>query len=329
MIDIMNLQTMAGQQVVLDIAALRVEPGEIAAIAGPAGSGVEVLFDVLISRARPSAGGVRLAGSDPADKAAFSRKVGVLFPDDGLYMRRSSRANLALHCQLHGLPPARADEVLAQVGLGNQADAQADKLPPGLRRRLAFGRAILHRPQVLLLREPFARCDQATIALLGRVMRDLAEAGAAVLILADDTAHLDPLCDAIYTLNGGRLAEAPHPGDKPAAPQPFKIPVRAADKVILLNPGDIRYVEAQGGHAVVQTAEGRLATQFTLAELEARLARSGFFRAHRSYLVNLQHIREIIPYTRNSFSLRLDDAAGTEIPLSKSAAGELKELLGY
>jgi ABC-2 type transport system ATP-binding protein len=59
------------------------------------------------------------------------------------------------------------------------------------------------------------------------------------------------------------------------------------------------------------------------------LARSGFFRAHRSYLVNLQHVKEVIPYTRNSFSLRLDDPQNTEIPLSKSAAGELRELLGY
>jgi ABC-2 type transport system ATP-binding protein len=45
--------------------------------------------------------------------------------------------------------------------------------------------------------------------------------------------------------------------------------------------------------------------------------------------VNLQHVKEVIPYTRNSFSLRLDDGAGTEIPLSKSAAAELRELLGY
>ncbi len=331
MIEIKNLQKMAGQQLVLNVTALRVEPGEIAAIAGPAGSGAEVLFDVLLGRVRPSAGGVRMAGSDPTDKAVFSRQVGVLFAEDGLYIHRSSRANLLLHCQLHGLPPARADEVLALVGLSDQADAGFDKLPSGLRRRLAFGRAILHRPQVLLLCDPFTRCDQATIALLGRLMRDLAEAGAAVLILVDthDTTLLDPLCDVIYTVDSGRLAEASQPTESAAAAQPFKIPVRTEDKVILLNPGDIRYIEAQGGHAVVQTASGRLATQFTLAELEARLARSGFFRAHRSYLVNLQHIQEIIPYTRNSFSLRLDDAAGTEVPLSKSAAGELKALLGY
>ena len=67
----------------------------------------------------------------------------------------------------------------------------------------------------------------------------------------------------------------------------------------------------------------------TYGELEERLARSGFFRAHRAYLVNLQHVKEVIPYTRNSFTLVLDEADGTEIPLSKTAARELKELLGY
>ena len=77
------------------------------------------------------------------------------------------------------------------------------------------------------------------------------------------------------------------------------------------------------------TRDGRLPTQFTLGDLEGRLARSGFFRAHRGYLVNLQHVKEVIPFTRNSFSLRLDDPEGTLIPLSKAAAGELRDLLDY
>ena len=66
-----------------------------------------------------------------------------------------------------------------------------------------------------------------------------------------------------------------------------------------------------------------------MSELETRLARSGFFRAHRSYLVNLQHVKEVIPYTRNAYTLILDDADGTEIPLSKAAAADLRELLDY
>lgn len=66
-----------------------------------------------------------------------------------------------------------------------------------------------------------------------------------------------------------------------------------------------------------------------LWELEERLAGRGFFRAHRSYLVNLQHVKSVIPYTRATYSLILDDPAGTEIPLSRNAATELRQLLGY
>ena len=107
------------------------------------------------------------------------------------------------------------------------------------------------------------------------------------------------------------------------------IPARSNDKIILVDPAEILYVFAQEDRAYLQTVDERLLTQFTLAELEKRLLRSGFFRAHRAYLVNLQQVKEVIPYTRDSFSLRLKDAAGTKIPLSKSAERELRELLEY
>jgi ABC-2 type transport system ATP-binding protein len=329
-IQLEGLQKVIDKNLVVDIEALAVKAGEIAAIVGPVGSGKDALFDLLVGRSRPTVGALRLAGVDPAsERDPFSRQVGVLFADDSLYKHQSPRSNLTFHCRLRGLPKSRADEVLAQVGLADCAHARLEKLPSGLARRLAFGRAILHRPSVLLLAEPFARCDEASMALLGGLVRQLADDGAALLILADDTANLVTLCDTIYVLGQGRIVESYQPQAERRAELPFKIPARLEGKVALVNPADILYVVAEQSRTFLQTADGRLPTQFTLAELEERLARSGFFRAHRGYLVNLQHVKEVIPYTRNSFSLRLDDAAGTEIPLSKSAAGELRELLGY
>jgi ABC-2 type transport system ATP-binding protein len=329
MIQIEHLQKIVDHQTALDIDALRVSGGEVVAVVGATGSGIEALFDLLTGKLRPSAGLIRLAEVDPADRSAASRRVGVLFGEDALYRRQSPKSNLTLLCKLYGLPAARGLEVLQQVGMADQANASLEKLPSSLLRRLAFGRAILHRPAVLLLYEPFARCDEATISLLARLIRQLAEEGAAILILADGAAHLEGLCDRVYQFQHGRLTLPASTGEEEHPSFPFKIPVRLEDKVILVNPGEILYIEAEGGHTCLKTTGARLATQFTLNELEERLSRSGFFRAHRSYLVNLQHIKEIIPYTRNSFSLRLDDAEGTEIPLSKSAAGELRELLGY
>lgn len=331
MIKLENLQKVTDQALTVDITALTVRRGEIAAVIGTAGSGQTLLLDLLLGRTRPTAGTVRINDCDPAaDKTATSRQMGVLFAQDGLYKNLSARANLVFQCKLYGLPPSCADEVLIRVGLADRAHTRVEKLSSGLARRLALGRAILHQPPTLILVEPFARCDEASITLLERLGRQLASEGMAILILADSHhAHLTTLCDTLYTLERGRISQMMPPSDTSHNSLPFKIPVKMEDKVVLINPADILYASAQDSKAILQTSTNSLITQFTLSELEERLARSGFFRAHRGYLVNLQHVKEVIPYTRNSFSLILDDAAATQIPLSKSAAGELRNLLGY
>ena len=330
MIELKSLQKVIDQKTVMDIEALSVRAGEITALVGPVDSGKDTLFELLTGQSRPTAGEVRLAGVDPfVEKERFSRQVGVLFSEDALYKRQSAHGNLRFYCRLRRLPKSRAVEVLSQVGLADHADTRVEELPSSLVRRLAFGRAILHDPAVLLLVDPFAKCDDASVSLLSKVMRQQADDGAALLIIADDTTNLTSLCDTIYRLDQGRIVDVYKPEEERRSELPFMIPARLEGKVALVNPVDILYVVAQDDRAILQTEEGRLPTQFTLAELEKRLARSGFFRAHRGYLVNLQHVKEVIPYTRNSFSLRLRDAAGTEIPLSKSAASELRRLLDY
>ena len=147
--------------------------------------------------------------------------------------------------------------------------------------------------------------------------------------MVDNPANLNDLCDTVHLLQNGRITESYQPQSKEQETFPFKIPVRLEGKVALINPSEILYADAGDNKANLITTNGNLPTQYTLTELEKRLSRSGFFRAHRAYLVNLQHVKEVIPYTRNSFSLRLNDENNTEIPLSKSAAAELKDLLGY
>jgi len=329
MIEVIGLQKVIDGITVIDLPELRVADGEITAVVGPVGSGKNQLLDLLIGKMQPTVGSVQIAGTDPIRQDLFSRSVGVLFHDDGLYPRQTARQNLIFQTRLYGIEKSRVNEVIAQVGLADHANVRVEKLPTGLARRLAFGRAILHQPKVLILVEPFERCDEGSLTLLTRLLRQLAEDGTAVLIMADDNANLHTICDTVHLLNQGRFTETYRPGEEGQSTMPFKIPVRLEGRVALINPVEILFADAAEGRAYLQTRDGRLPTQFTLSELEERLARSGFFRAHRSYLVNLQHVKEVIPYTRNSFSLRLDDEKNTEIPLSKSAAGELRELLGY
>lgn len=330
MIEFDNLQKVIDQNTVIDIEALKVEAGEIAALVGPIDSGKETLLELLTGHTRPTAGEVTLAGIDPfTEKDQFSREVGVLFAEDKLYKRMSAEGNLKFYGRLHRLPKARVAEVLKDVGLADHADVKVAQLPSNLKRRLAFGRAILHSPGALLLVEPFANCDDTSVALLSDLMHRLATDGLATLIFAEDTTKLDPLCDMIYRLEKGRIVDAYQPGEEDQTGLPFMIPAKQEGKVDLVDPADILFVMAQDDRTLLQTTDGRLPTQFTLSELEKRLSLSGFFRAHRSYLVNLQHVKEVIPYTRDSFTLKMNDEASTQIPLSKSAARKLRKLLDY
>ena len=330
MIVLKNLQKVLDQITVIDIPALEVKAGEIAALFGPVDSGKDVLFQLLCGRIRPTNGSVRLGGVDPfCEQGAFSRQVGVLFPDNNLYKRMTVLGNLQFYGRLYRLPKTRPMQVLEHVGLADQAQTSTEKLSPGLSRRLALGRAILVSPKILLLADPFADCEQVSITLISQLVRRQAEAGAAVLIFAHDSEYLEKLWDIIYRLDQGLIVESVTPQQEQQRNRPFMIPARAEEKIILIDPAEILYVFAQEDRVYLQTIDERLLTQFTLTELEKRLSRSGFFRAHRAYLVNLQQVKEVIPYTRDSFSLRLKDAAGTKIPLSKSAERELRELLEY
>ncbi|HSJ55126.1 MAG TPA: LytTR family DNA-binding domain-containing protein, partial [Anaerolineae bacterium] len=195
--------------------------------------------------------------------------------------------------------------------------------------RLAFGRAVLHSPLVLLLLDPLANCDANSSDLLIRLIRRSASEGSAVLILTDDAAGLAPLCRPTHLLERGHLRAALVAEQATQDDLPFKIPARHEGQINLVNPAQVLYVSAEEGRTCLHTADGAITTHLTLSELEARLVRHGFFRAHRSYLVNLQRVKMVVPYTRDSFSLILDDPDNTEVPLSKAAARDLREFLGY
>ena len=334
MIELTHLQKVVERTTLIDIEGLTAVSHQITAVTGLIEPHKTAFLELLTGQTIPTAGTVRLDGLDPArQRADFARQVGALLPENGLYGRQTARQNLTFFCDLYGLPHGRADDILREVGLQDQADARAEDLAPGLARRLAFGRAILHQPAMLLLADPFAGCDRASVELLGRLMAQAAEAGTAVLLISNDAARILPLCQMVYVLENGRVAQQYQPQERGNQETlTFKIPARMEGKVVLVNPADILYATTEDGRTFLCTGDGRIPTHLTLTEVEERLSRSGFFRAHRSYLVNLQQIKEVIAYTRNSYTLILDNGGSgdrSEIPLSKGAARELRELLDY
>ncbi|MFS0907377.1 LytTR family transcriptional regulator DNA-binding domain-containing protein [Priestia aryabhattai] len=107
-----------------------------------------------------------------------------------------------------------------------------------------------------------------------------------------------------------------------------KIPAKVNEKIILFDPTEISFIESNEGVSNLHVNGEVFPCSYTLNELFKRLQIFGFFRCHRSYIVNLQRVREVITWTRNSYSLILDDPKKSSIPLSKGNLSELKEIIG-
>ncbi|MBK7893827.1 MAG: LytTR family transcriptional regulator DNA-binding domain-containing protein [Candidatus Promineifilaceae bacterium] len=335
---ITQLQKVVQQNTVIDIPELTVAAGGITAVAGLTAPHKETFIQLLTGQTAPTAGQIRLDGLDPfQERTEFAQIVGFLPAEDGLYERLTVRQNLEFYCRLYGLPLGRAVAMLAQVGLQDKAPIRVQQLSPELARRLALGRALLHQPHILILVDLFHRSAPASVEIFTQLLRQQAEAGMAILLIGDESAALTAVSHTIIIMNQGRLSHSYQPSDQPTPPAhnlPFKIPARLEGKVALVNPADILYATSDDGRTYLHVADGRIPTHLTLTEVEERLARSGFFRAHRSYLVNLQHIKEMIAYTRDSYTLILDGnqpdtTDPIEIPLSKTAARDLRDLIDF
>lgn len=108
-----------------------------------------------------------------------------------------------------------------------------------------------------------------------------------------------------------------------------KIPAKVNEKIILFDPTEIVFVESNEGISHLHVNGEVFPSSITLNDLSERLQPFGFFRCHRSYIVNLQKVREIITWTRNSYSLILEDSKKSSVPLSKGKLNELKNIIGF
>jgi two-component system response regulator LytT len=110
-------------------------------------------------------------------------------------------------------------------------------------------------------------------------------------------------------------------------PQVGKVVVRAQNRLLLVDQREICYASIEDGeiNVVAAAIEGQSNCR-TLEELMDLLDPEMFWRAHRSFVVNIQHIREVVPWFKSSYQLRMDDAKKTEIPVSRAQTKRLREL---
>jgi two-component system LytT family response regulator/two-component system response regulator LytT len=124
-----------------------------------------------------------------------------------------------------------------------------------------------------------------------------------------------------------RLAVMKNSSAKATAPAPSKILVNLNQKLVLMDAEDIIFATIGEGMISIIARDLEATTNHrTLDELEDALASESFFRAHRSFLVNIHHIREVVPWFKSTFVLKMNDKNKTEVPVSRTQTKRLREL---
>jgi heme exporter protein A len=188
--------------------------GEIVGLLGPNGAGKSTLLAMFATLGVPPSGHIRY-GSQPPGRLSPSlrRRIGILGHEPHLYPELSARQNLVFFAGLYGLDgPSTVQNALEAAGLADRSEDEVAAFSRGMRQRLALERALLHRPRLVLLDEPFTGLDDGAVALVSARLRQLAAAGAIVMLATHDLDLADGLVTRVALIHDGRLVT-----DEPAA----------------------------------------------------------------------------------------------------------------
>jgi ABC-2 type transport system ATP-binding protein len=194
----------------VDELSFTVAPGEVFGLLGPNGAGKTTTVGVLTTRIVPSSGHALVHGVDVvADPTGARRLLAVVPQRVNLDRSLNARQNLVFHAAYHGVPRAgrgaRADEILARMGLAEHRDALVDTLSGGQVQRLMIARALMHQPKVMFLDEPSTGLDpQARLFVHDRIA-GLRDDGVTVVLTTHDMDEAAKLCDRVSIVDHGKL----------------------------------------------------------------------------------------------------------------------------
>lgn len=177
--------------------------GKVIGLLGPSGAGKTTLMRAVVGRQKITRGSVRVLGR-PAGHAALRAEVGYVTQAPSVYKDLTVLENLRYFAALNGAPKARADEIIAAVGLAGHERQLAGSLSGGQLSRVSLAAALLGDPRLLVLDEPTVGIDPLLRRELWRQFKELAAGGATLLVsshVMDEAAH----CDELLLLRGGKL----------------------------------------------------------------------------------------------------------------------------
>ncbi|MCZ6699191.1 MAG: ATP-binding cassette domain-containing protein [Planctomycetota bacterium] len=205
-VEITDVTKSFGETVAVNGLSLRVPDGSIYGFIGPNGSGKTTTLRMIMRILHPDRGRIHVLGEDVTESAAASERVGYLPEERGLYRKMVVKDLLRFYAELKGLRDSNRaiDQWLERLDLAEWGDKKVESLSKGMSQKLQFIATVLHKPQLILLDEPFSGLDPVNMDVLRQAVLDLRRDGATVIFSTHDMGVAEKMCDFIFMIYKGR-----------------------------------------------------------------------------------------------------------------------------
>lgn len=290
-----------------------------------------LFIDVLTGKEKSKTGSVCINMLEENVHSAIYDFIGVIYDSDYFYDRLRVREYLDIFRMMHGAT-CDLDNHLKQFGLLDVKNDFIHKLSNDYKRKLSLARECLKKIQLLVIVEPIRNLDFIATKEIIQLLNHIHATGISVISFSSSYKEALMIRPTVYQLsdNGIQLIKDDSKYSMNEDFDTIRIPrisIKVNDKLVLLNPYEIDYIESYDGQCLIYVKNNKFSSNEPLTKIEEKLMNYGFFRSHRSYLVNLQKIVEIISWSKDSYSVVLSDKQKTTVPLAKGRVQELKKVL--
>lgn len=282
MLELQHLGKRYGDRVALDDVSFTVGAGRLTGFVGGNGAGKTTAMRIVLGVLAADTGTVAIDGAPVTD--LDRRRFGYMPEERGLYPKMRVLEQTVYLARLHGWSPAaarrNATELLERLGLAERLDDTVESLSLGNQQRAQIAAALVHRPEVLVLDEPFSGLDPMAVQTVQSVLADAAASGAPVLFSSHQLDVVERLCDDLVIIADGRIRAAGTRDDlrEQHGSERWEL-LTSGDVGWLRDRSGVRVVEFDGGWALFE-AETDAARQAVLAEALARGEVVSFTREH-------------------------------------------------
>jgi ABC-2 type transport system ATP-binding protein len=212
MIQVLQINKSYGRQQVLKNVCVSFSQGLIHGIVGRNGSGKTQLFKVICGYVLPDSGEVQVAGQRIGKDRRFPEKMGLLIESPGFLPGYSSLFNLQMLAAMNTrLNKQNLLSLLHQAGLLDAAHKKVGKYSLGMRQRLGLAQALMGKPRLLILDEPFNGLDKRGVEEVRSLLLGLKQEGVTILLARHNPDDIRLLCDTVHEMDAGVLSTVPRP----------------------------------------------------------------------------------------------------------------------